>query len=63
MLENVQTVHIVLGLSMCINGVRTASFLYCDGSFMHSPVAVQLLLCVNRDPCERFVVSVVEIIV
>ena len=63
MLENAHTVHIVLILSVCINGVQTASFL--DGSLMQDilPVAVQLLLCANIRPCVQFVVSVVEILV
>ena len=48
-LENAHTFHIVLILSICINGVQPASFLYCNGSLMQDilPVAVQLLLCVN----------------
>jgi len=47
-LENAHIVHIVLIMFICINGVQTASFLYCDGSLMQDilPVAVQLLLCV-----------------
>jgi len=57
MLENAHT-----ALLMCINGVRTASFLYCKGPPMYCGIAV-MLECPNRDPCVWFVVSVVEILV
>ena len=46
---HIATIHIVLSLSICINGVRTSSFLYYDGSLMQDILSVpmQLLLCVN----------------
>ena len=48
---------------------QLASFLYCDGSLMQDilPVAMHAItvMCeyLNTDPCVRFVVSVVEILV
>ena len=48
---------------MCINGVWTASLLYCDGSLMQDilPAASAITVmceCPDRDLCVQFVVSV-----
>ena len=62
---NAPAVHIVLSLSMCINVVQTASLLYGEQPLVQYTLPVHcscgfkvVCECANKDPCVRFVVSV-----